>query len=116
MTAKKQTTRNNATFVSLFILIFFAENESRRKKQNKNKKMIIPIRCFTCNNPWISSRWDMYLKRVKHHRKEEGKPDSEDMEYLTATTTKTAEGKALDDVGIKKVCCRRMMLTHIDLI
>jgi DNA-directed RNA polymerase subunit N (RpoN/RPB10) len=38
------------------------------------------------------------------------------MEYLTSTTVKTAEGKALDDVGITRMCCRRMMLTHVDLI
>jgi DNA-directed RNA polymerase subunit N (RpoN/RPB10) len=78
--------------------------------------MIIPVRCFSCNNPWISSRWLMYLEKVKELRKNEGKPENGEMEYLTATTIKTAEGKALDDVGIKKMCCRRMMLSHVDLI
>lgn len=24
--------------------------------------------------------------------------------------------KALDDIGLKRYCCRRMMLTHVDLI
>ena len=37
------------------------------------------------------------------------------MEYLTMNTTKTAEGRALDDLGIKRMCCRRMILTHVDL-
>ena len=77
--------------------------------------MIIPVRCFTCNNPWISSRWLMYLEKVKEYRKEEGKSENAEMEYLTISTTKTAEGKALDDIGIKRMCCRRMMLTHVDL-
>jgi DNA-directed RNA polymerase subunit N (RpoN/RPB10) len=57
----------------------------------------------------------MYLQKVKEYRKQEGKSESAEMEYLTPTTDKTAEGKALDDVGIKKMCCRRMMLTHVDL-
>jgi len=29
---------------------------------------------------------------------------------------KAPEGKALDDLGIKKMCCRRHMLTHVDLL
>lgn len=78
--------------------------------------MIIPIRCFSCNSPWISSRWKMYLDKVKEHRKKEGKPETAEMDYLTATTVKSAEGKALDDLGITRMCCRRMMLTHVDLL
>ena len=58
----------------------------------------------------------MYLEKVKEYRKKEGKPENGEMEYLTASTVKTAEGKALDDVGITKMCCRRMMLSHVDLI
>ena len=69
----------------------------------KYKKMIIPVRCFSCNNPWISSRWELYLKKVKEYRKKEGKSESAEMEYLTSTTVKTAEGKALDDVGITRM-------------
>jgi DNA-directed RNA polymerase subunit N (RpoN/RPB10) len=78
--------------------------------------MIIPVRCFTCNNPWISSRWLMYLDKVKEYRKSEGKSETGEMEYLTPTTEKTAEGKALDDLKITRMCCRRMMLSHVDLI
>jgi len=78
--------------------------------------MIIPVRCVSCGNPWISSRWLMYLEKVKEYRRREGKPENGEMEYLTASTVKTAEGKALDDVGVMKMCCRRMMLSHVDLI
>lgn len=78
--------------------------------------MIIPIRCFNCNSPHISSRWLMYLEKVKEYRKKEGKSETAEMEYLTESTTKTAEGKALDDLGIKRMCCRTTMLTHVDLI
>jgi DNA-directed RNA polymerase subunit N (RpoN/RPB10) len=78
--------------------------------------MIIPVRCVSCNNPWISSRWLMYLEKVKEYRRKEGKPENSEMDYLTASTVKTAEGKALDDVGVTKMCCRRMILSHVDLI
>lgn len=75
--------------------------------------MIIPIRCKSCNNPFLASRWELYLQKVKEYRKEEGKTE---MEYLTTDTVKTAEGKALDDVKITRMCCRTVMLTHVDLI
>lgn len=54
-----------------------------------------------------------YLEKVNTNRKELGKTD---MEYLTATTVKTAEGKALDDLKILRPCCRRHFLTHVDLL
>ena len=57
-----------------------------------------------------------YLKKVKEHRKDEGKAEDGQMEYLTATTVKTAEGKALDDLGVKRMCCRRHFLSHVDLL
>lgn len=74
--------------------------------------MIIPIRCFTCNHV-IAGKWQKYLELVKNYRKESGK---EDMEYLTASTTRTAEGKALDDLKLTKPCCRRHFLAHVDLM
>ena len=74
--------------------------------------MIFPIRCVSCNNV-IAGKWLTYLDKVKEYRRVTGKTE---MEYLTATTTKTAEGKALDDLGVKRPCCRRHFLTHVDLV
>ena len=77
--------------------------------------MIIPILCFSCRNP-IAGKYQAYLKKVKEYRKKEGKSETSEMEYLTATTEKTAEGKALDDLGVKRMCCRRHFLSHVDLL
>jgi DNA-directed RNA polymerase subunit N (RpoN/RPB10) len=74
--------------------------------------MIIPIRCVSCNTV-IAGKWLLYVKSVEKHRKETGKTE---MEYLTATTAKAAEGKALDDLGVEKMCCRRHFLGHVDLM
>ena len=36
--------------------------------------------------------------------------------YLTKENTKkTAEGEVLDDLGLVDPCCRRHMLTHVDI-
>ena len=75
--------------------------------------MIIPIRCVTCGFPFLASRWEMYQQKVKEYREKLGQTE---MEYLSSTTVKTAEGKALDDCGIKEMCCRRHMLSHVDLL
>jgi DNA-directed RNA polymerase I, II, and III subunit RPABC5 len=76
--------------------------------------MIIPIRCVTCNNV-LAGKYEAYLDMVKENRRAVGQKDSE-MQYLTATTVKAPEGKALDDLGIKKMCCRRHMLSHVDML
>jgi DNA-directed RNA polymerase I, II, and III subunit RPABC5 len=76
--------------------------------------MIIPIRCVSCNNV-LAGKWLPYLEKVKEEKKKDGRTDTE-LQYLTQETKKTAEGRALDELGISKQCCRRHMLTHIDLI
>ncbi len=54
---------------------------------------MIPVRCFSCGKV-ISSIWDEYKKRI----------ETEDA------------GKVLDDLGIERYCCRRMLLTHVELV
>jgi DNA-directed RNA polymerase I, II, and III subunit RPABC5 len=77
--------------------------------------MIIPIRCVSCNNV-LAGKWLAYLELVKELKKKDGRPANDEMVYLTQSTTKTAEGKALDELGLHRTCCRRHMLTHVDLI
>ena len=78
--------------------------------------MIIPIRCVTCGFPFLAHRWEAYQEKVKEYRKQMGQKEEGEMQYLSATTVKTPEGKALDDLGITKMCCRRHMLSHVDLL
>lgn len=56
--------------------------------------MIIPVRCFTCG-ALIGDKWPKFSERVAR---------GED------------PAKVLDDLGIKRYCCRRMFLSHVDLI
>lgn len=76
--------------------------------------MIIPIKCFTCGTV-LANKWNYYVREV---RKEKLKAniDLEKVVYLTgANIEKTIEGKILDNMGLHKMCCRRHMLTHVDL-
>jgi DNA-directed RNA polymerase subunit N (RpoN/RPB10) len=78
--------------------------------------MIIPIRCFTCNKV-IAHLWEEYQNRLQASFIEEDIPNNTKKRFVDIDTieNKTTEGKILDDLGIKRYCCRRMMLSHIDL-
>lgn len=71
----------------------------------------IPIRCYTCNLP-IAGKWRKYLEMVRDFRVEDGRPEKDELVYLTSTTKKTAEGRAMDGLGLTRECCRRHFLTH----
>jgi DNA-directed RNA polymerase subunit N (RpoN/RPB10) len=68
----------------------------------------IPVRCYTCNLP-IAGKWLTFLDMIKKYRTAEGRTE---LVYLTQTTTKTAEGRAMDELGLTRECCRRHFLTH----
>ena len=71
----------------------------------------IPIRCYTCNLP-IAGKWKRYLGLVKGNRVEDGRSEKDELVYLTSTTQKTAEGRAMDYLALTRECCRRHFLTH----
>jgi DNA-directed RNA polymerase subunit N (RpoN/RPB10) len=76
--------------------------------------MIIPIKCFTCGTV-IADKYRYYLEDVRK-RKLEKSMDVDKVLYLTKEyNQKTVEGIVLDELGLKKMCCRRHMLTHVDI-
>lgn len=76
--------------------------------------MIIPIKCFTCGNV-LADKYRYYLTEVRALKIEAGlKVDK--VVYLTKEKKeKTPEGIVLDRIGLHNVCCRRHMLTHVDI-
>ncbi len=56
--------------------------------------MIIPIRCFSCGKP-VGHLWEEYKERIDK---------GEDT------------GKVLDSLGLRRFCCRGIMLGHVELI
>ena len=55
--------------------------------------MIIPVRCFTCNKV-TGNKWESYCELKKT----------------------MSESDALDKLGLKRYCCRRMLMTHVNII
>ena len=76
--------------------------------------MIIPVKCFTCGTV-IADKYRYYLEEVRK-RKLAKDMDVDKVMYLTKEfSEKTPEGEVLDDLGLNKMCCRRHMLTHVDI-
>ena len=56
--------------------------------------MIIPVRCFTCGK-LIADKWEEFNAKVQ---------SGEDSQ------------KILDELGVTRYCCRRMLLSHTEII
>ena len=76
--------------------------------------MIIPVKCFTCGTV-LADKYRFYQNEVRKAKLSQGlKLDK--VVYLTKNKVeKTPEGIVLDDLGLHNVCCRRHMLTHVDI-
>lgn len=56
--------------------------------------MLIPVRCFTCGKV-VASLYEEYKKRIERGE---------------------APKNALDALGLNRYCCRKMLISHADLI
>jgi len=71
--------------------------------------MIIPVRCFTCGHI-LADKWNFYQKELKKIK------EDTIINVNAKTIQQTPEGKALDKLGLTRYCCRRSMLSHVDLL
>jgi|UniRef100_A0A6C0JCZ2 DNA-directed RNA polymerase subunit N (RpoN/RPB10) len=77
--------------------------------------MIIPVKCFTCGKV-LADKYRYFQEEVRK-LKQKDNIDIDKVLYLTKENTKkTAEGLVMDKLGLNKMCCRRHMLTHVDIV
>jgi|TARA_B100000497_G_C7578153_1_gene348152 DNA-directed RNA polymerase subunit N len=57
--------------------------------------MLIPIRCFSCNKV-VGDKYEEYIQKSKDKSKD--------------------NKEILDDLGLNRYCCRRHMITTVDLM
>ena len=69
---------------------------------------MIPIKCFTCGNV-IADKYRYYKKKLDSEKNHREKYASKD------TFTKTTEGRLLDEIEAYQICCRRHILTHVEI-
>jgi len=56
--------------------------------------MMVPVRCFTCG-ALVGDKWEAFAHRVANGEN---------------------PGKVLDDLGLTRYCCRRMLLSNVEVI
>ena len=56
--------------------------------------MIVPVRCFSCGKV-VGDKYESFKKRVQAGEE---------------------PGKVLDDLSVTRYCCRRMILSHVEII
>jgi len=67
--------------------------------------MIIPIRCFSCGKV-IGDIYEEYKKRYEEYNKA----------IKAGEKPKETPKQILDSLGVERYCCRRMILSHVDLL
>ena len=76
--------------------------------------MIIPVKCFTCGTV-LADKYRWYQSKVRE-KKLANQMNVEKVVYLTTEfIDKTPEGEVLNTLKLNKMCCRRHMLTHVDI-
>jgi DNA-directed RNA polymerase subunit N (RpoN/RPB10) len=76
--------------------------------------MIIPIRCFTCNNV-LASKYEKYLLLIQNTSFEDDIINTIDNQELLQDNLEKSK-EIFKNLGIKRYCCKRHLLTHVDLI
>ncbi len=86
--------------------------------------MIIPVRCFTCGKV-LADKWNYYNAEVNKNKKDKDNNKftmddisiSENEDKPTKYFTENNKNdEILNKLGLNKMCCRRHMLSHVDLI
>ena len=67
--------------------------------------VIIPVRCFTCGKV-IGEAYEEYKKRYLVYK----------ASIDSGEKPKETPKEILDDLGVDRYCCRRMIITHVDLV
>jgi DNA-directed RNA polymerase subunit N (RpoN/RPB10) len=85
--------------------------------------MLIPVRCYTCGEI-LSDKWVPYITAIQSDKNKDtstinSETDLLELKYIdikNPTPEKSIEGKVLDELGLHKYCCRRMMLGNVHII
>jgi DNA-directed RNA polymerase subunit N (RpoN/RPB10) len=68
--------------------------------------MIIPVRCVTCGKV-VGDKWRWFQRRLGESDKDSGE---------TVDQEKSKKASLMDEAGLKRMCCRRHLLTTVDVM
>lgn len=74
--------------------------------------MIIPVRCMNCGK-LLADKYDFYQKRLRELK---GTKYAEPTYFEGKAIAKTPEATVMEEIGLTRYCCKKTVLTHVDLI
>ncbi len=77
--------------------------------------MIIPVRCFSCNK-LIGDKYLIYKELNEKINPEQNLTTIDTNLINSGDIAISEQGKILDELNITRYCCRRMLLTQVDIV
>ena len=74
--------------------------------------MIIPVRCMNCGK-LLADKWLHYQKRLQELQ---GDGYGKRTYFDGTVVPKTKEAEVMKEIGLTRYCCKKVLLTHVDLI
>lgn len=76
--------------------------------------MIPPVRCFTCGKV-LSDKWEYYQQERAKLEGAQPTAAAKSTPKALPFFDKTHTGELMDRLGLTRICCRRHMLTDVDM-
>jgi DNA-directed RNA polymerase subunit N (RpoN/RPB10) len=74
--------------------------------------MIIPVRCMNCGK-LLGDKYNFYQRRLRELK---GSKYAEPTYFEGKEISETPESKVFKELDISRYCCKKTLLTHVDLI
>ena len=74
--------------------------------------MLVPVRCMNCGK-LLADKWNHYQKRLREMK---GPGYAEPTCFDGKKIPKTPESVVFDELQLTRYCCKKTLLTHVDLI
>ena len=78
--------------------------------------MLIPVRCYSCGKI-LANKYDYFQNEL--NRKKLAMNTTEDPLIINVNASdikKTIAGELMDELGLTRICCRKVLLTSINII
>lgn len=77
--------------------------------------MIIPVKCVSCGNV-LANKYRYFVEQVRKKKMESGQPVNKVIYYTKdMQNTTTPEAEVMNELKLHNMCCRRVILTHVDV-
>lgn len=74
--------------------------------------MIIPVRCLNCGK-LLGDKYTYYQRKLREYK---GSKYAEPTYFDGKKIPETPEARVFAELGLTRYCCKKTLLTHVDLI